>query len=307
MREPVADVGGHMGRLRLGGLQGGRPVVKIAVHEELCIDKNGNGQIDTCRDDDGDGHIEPQEMLPKGQGECVLFLVKADPAEQVVRAVGVDEDHYARVRLWNTKQLKGLMPDDGSVVATVKLQANPYGLVIDQDGIIWISGRGGNVLVSVDPQTLATKNYPAPSCGDSTLYGIGLDKFCKVWLGNSECNFVLRFDPVTESFQKVPINVGLGRTRGIVGDQNGYVYVAHHTWTCQAGRSITKIDALAGQVVGVFSLANSGVKGTVGVAMDADGYLWAVNQCANTATKIDPTSGTDHRGIPRRPGAVYIQ
>ncbi len=265
-------------------------VAKIAVYEQNCIDKNQDGIIQTARDDNNNGKIDGNEIYAKGQDECLLFITY--PGGAVQRSVGVDKDNYAWVGEWNGRILRRLNSQTGQVVDSISINpSRPYGLVIDGDGIIWVSGRSVCYVTRVDPETHQVNHYAVPSCSGS-LYGIAVDNNGKVWVANSHANGNLyKFDPVTQAFTTVPTNWGYGYTRGVAASQDGYLYVGHHTWTCGNGRWITKIDVDTNQVVAVFATAGSGVTGPTGVALDYDGYVWGVNQCTNSVTKLDPDTG----------------
>jgi len=265
-------------------------VAKISVYEKNCIDKNKDGKIQTSKDLNNSGKIESNEMYPKGQDECLLLL--AYPGGSIQRSVGVDKANNAWVGEWNGMILRKLNAISGQVMDSISINpTRPYGLVIDGNGIIWISGREQCYITRVDPATKQVKHYAVPSCCGS-LYGIAVDINGKVWVANSHCNGnVYKFDPVTSAFSTVVTNWGYGYTRGVAASLDGYVYFGHHTWTCQNGRWITKIDVNTNQVVAVFATAGSGVTGVTGVALDYDNNLWGINQCTNSVTKINATTG----------------
>lgn len=265
-------------------------VAKISVYEKNCIDKNGDGIIQTSRDDNQNGKIDSNEIYNKGQDECLLLLTY--PGGSCQRAVGVDKDNYAWVGEWYGRMLRRLHPISGQVADTISISpTRPYGLTIDQDGVIWISGRSVCYVTRVDPVTHQVKHYAVPACSGS-LYGIAVDINGNVWVANSHANSNLyKFNPVTEAFSTIVTNWGYGYTRGVAASVDGYVYVGHHQWTCGNGRWITKVDINTNQIVSVFATASSGVTGPTGVAIDYDGFLWAVNQCTNSVTKINPDTG----------------
>ena len=263
-------------------------VAKIAVYQANCIDKNGNEVIDTSHDANGNGKIDSSEILNKGQDECVLLFTY--PGGSVQRAVGVDKDNYAWVGEWNGRVLRKLDSQTGQVVDTISIYPNrPYGLVIDKNGIIWVSARSPGNLVRVDPVSHAVKSFPFSS---GATYGIAVDLNNKLWIANShQNNRVYKFDPATESFSYVQVNAAYGFTRGLAASVDGFLYVGHHTWTCGTGRHVSKINVNTDQVVSVFATQASGVSGPTGVALDYDGYLWAINQCTNSVTKLNADNG----------------
>jgi DNA-binding beta-propeller fold protein YncE len=251
-------------------------VAKIAIDEALCIDKHPPEGIQTAKDLDGDGHVTGNEVLPKGDDECILFITY--PGGSCQRGLGVDKDNHAWVGEWNGKKLRRLDPETGSVVKEISISANPYGLVIDQKGTIWVSGRGGNVLLEVDPEGGQVGAYSS-NVGCFEPYGIGLDYKGRVWIGNCCCeNAAVRYDPVTKSWAKA---VTSARPRGVAGSQDGNVYVAN-----DMDSKVAIVDSDTMAVLGY--LTAGGGRFPIGMTIDFDGNVWAVNQSAASATKFDP-------------------
>ena len=251
-------------------------VAKIAGDESLCVDKNGNGMIDTAEDLNGDGKVNGNEVYPKGQDECVMFVVY--PGGVCQRAVGVDQANYAWVGEWNSKKLRRLAPQTGVVVQEISLPNNPFGLVVDPNGIIWVSGRGGGKLVRVDPGTGQVKTY-SPNIGCFEPSGINLDYMGRVWVSNCCCWHVgYRFDPETLQWVAAPTQP---RPRGMAGSSDGYVYVAN-----DQSHRIAVIDADTAETLGYMDLGGGHLP--FGVDVDYNGYVWAINKSASSASKIDP-------------------
>ncbi|MFH1533157.1 MAG: hypothetical protein ABIK09_20715 [Pseudomonadota bacterium] len=258
-------------------------VAKIHLYEQTCEDKNGNGVIDTSRDENGDLVISGSEMLPAGQDECIKFLVY--PGGSLQRGAGVDSENHAWFACYNTKSLRRLHPDDGAVVQTITgLPANPYGLVIDGNNILWISGRGGNQLVRVDPTQTPPQidSYVSP-LGSFSPYGIALDYQGRVWTANC-CgkNVAYRFDPTTGQWAEAATG---SRPRGLAGSVDGRLYVANDS---DSRIAVVDVDSL--QTLGYVELGAG--RYPVGVAVDFQGNAWAVNQSGSSATKIDPDTLT---------------
>ena len=274
------------------GCRGDGKVGKISISELGCIDKNDDAEIQTSRDDDGDGVISGDEMLPEGQDECIRFVVQPDGGESGPRALAVDKENHLWVGMSKTDRYMRLDPEDGSVVQQFDVPDGhyPYGAVIDKDGILWASHRQGHTLARIDlNQDPPAQSYFTPG-GCVEPYGIAVDAGGDIWMGNSACADVLRFHPATETFTKIPIDVGLGNTRGVAASQEGFVWFAHHTFgTCDPGRHVTRID-ISNNSTESFALADA-TTGPVGVAMDFDGHLWAVNQCTSNVTKLNTATG----------------
>ena len=257
-------------------------VVKIVAYEKNCVDKNNNGVIDTSSDTNGDGKIQAGEMLPKGQDECVKFLTY--PGGSCQRAAGVDADNHAWVGEWNGSVLRRLHPDDGHVVESISIGCNPYGLVIDGEGIIWVSGRGCNKLIRVNPETKQVSQLSPPS---GNLYGITVDEKGRIWLGHYSDYRISRYDPSNGGWANTTAGLSGRCPRGVTGSLNGYMY---YGLGCGGNHWVAKVDM---ETLGIkfIDLGNSN-KTTVGVALDSDGNLWAVNYSASSATKINTSNDT---------------
>ncbi len=257
-------------------------VVKIVAYEKNCVDKNKNGVIDTSSDTNGDGKIQAGEMLPKGQDECVKFLTY--PGGSCQRAAGVDAENHAWVGEWNGSVLRRLHPEDGHVVESISIGCNPYGLVIDGEGIIWVSGRGCNKLIRVNPETKQVSQLTPPS---GNLYGITVDEKGRIWLGHYSDYRISRYDPSNGNWANTTAGLSGRCPRGVTGSLKGHMY---YGLGCGGNHWVAKVDM---ETLGIkfIDLGNAN-KTTVGVALDSDGNLWAVNYASSSTTKINTATDT---------------
>ncbi len=278
-------------------------VAKVAIFEQDCIDRNGNGTIETSRDADGDCIIQASERVTND--ECVLWVVQPDgqtgtgcgsSGNGCARAAGVDRENNIWVGFWNSARLRKLRSSDGAVLQTHTLNRRPYGLAIDQNGTIWVASRDPypHGLVKVDPTQGQVGAWNTPS---GYVYGLAVDPWGKVWVASGESQGVHRFDPLTNQWTNTWSWSGRGNTRGVAAsvlrDATGAVvgskvYVANHTWTCQTGRHVSVVDAKT--LTDESPVDLGALRGPVGVALDFDGYLWSVNQCQSSASKVDTTT-----------------
>jgi len=266
-------------------------VAHIAASEIRCKDKDNNGALETSGDADGDGKISGAELLDKGKDECVLLITDPSGAGHQQKSLAVDKYNHPWVGDWDDLRLRRLDPVSGQVVQTVDLTpTKPYGLVVDGDGVIWISGHSSCNVGRLDPETLDLKHHKMPGC-TGILYGIAVDLQGDIWVPNMENARVYHLRPDTLEVTEVKTDPKLGYVRGVAASADGRIYVGHHTPTCVQGRSVSVIDAASDQVVGVLGAAQYGVSGPTGVALDYQGFVWAINQCTDSATKIDPTTG----------------
>jgi len=256
-------------------------VAKVIGYKPACQDKDGDGVVETSEDTNGNGKISGAEMLPQGQDECVAFIVK--PGGWCQRAAGVDKENHVWIGDWDGQKIRRLEPTQGATVEEMSVNTNPYGLVIDQKGVIWISGRGTGQLVKADPATDQVKAYTPPNAGGWGFepYGISLDSKGRIWV--ADCcmnNKVRRFDPETETWADATAGMS---PRGLVAGADGFTYVA-----LDSSNSVGIFDQETMQSQGTINLGGNAFP--VGITLDFKGYVWAVNQFGNSASKVDPVT-----------------
>jgi streptogramin lyase len=251
------------------GCRGDGRIVKIISEKQNCIDKNNNGIIETAEDKNNSKTITPDEMVGgPGADECVKFMVQPGGTNSAARGIGVDKENHAWVGKYDNK-LYRLEPENGTVIDTIAgACGGPYGMVIDQKGILWIQcGQ----LVRVEPLTKKVSSHgSAPG-----QYGINVDKFGKIWIGSYSVG-AARYDPLTGQWQNV---AGCSQGSGIATSNDGFVWVAN-----DGAQSVTKINAQTMQVVGSVKIGG----GPHGIALDYDGFVWGVNWNGHTISKVDP-------------------
>ena len=257
------------------GCRGDGAVAKIMAEKQNCIDKNGNGIIDTSAG-------SATSCGSAGCDECVKFIVNPGKGPYA-RAAGVDKDNHVWIGYYNSSTLVRLEPTAGKTVESVALGCNPYGLVIDQKGIVWLQGVGCGSLIRFDPVTKQldkSSNMPALKY-PAGAYGINVDKFGRIWVASG--NSASAFDPKTMKWTVV--NMGKGGGRGLATSNDGFIYPA-----LDGSGGAMKIDGNVDppQVVGFIKGGGS----PVGAALDYDGYVWVVNQGGSSASKLDPNTMT---------------
>ena len=290
-------------------------VTKIAGFESDCVDRNGNGVIDTSRDLDADGVIErsvPGEFLGQ-EDECLLWTVNVGERDGVPRAVAIDAGGMVWVGLHNAGQMLQLDPNDGSVIQTVTLPTlapfgpfRPYGAAADGAGNVWAVEAASGSIIRVEAATGAVgsrETAVSRADGCSSSYGIAIDEDDRVWVAGFLCEYVFRYTPAADRWFEVPIPDS-GASRGIAADGEGRIYVASsHEYIrigpggmISAGPPITRLtmfDADTGgslQIVGTETDPLPGLAST-GVGLDSAGRVWLINQDSSSATRLDLASG----------------
>ncbi|MFO0587939.1 MAG: hypothetical protein U0441_10390 [Polyangiaceae bacterium] len=186
-------------------------VTKIAGDASRCIDRNGNGKIDTSADVNGDGIITTdcnEDNLPDDAAtacnaglahefyglddECVLFTVNYGEPNSYGRSLALapaDEDVYppkpsnAWVGTWTNGMFYKINGETGAIMATVQIQpqggvpANPYGAAIDRYGILWAPNEGNFQLFYFNTKDPTQQGMVQVPLGGGGFYGIAVDGY----------------------------------------------------------------------------------------------------------------------------------
>jgi streptogramin lyase len=247
------------------------------AEKKNCVDKNGNGIIETS---------SGSQVV--SNDECVKFIVQPNKGPYA-RGAAVDKYNNVWIGYWNSKSMVQLSAKDGATLKDVNLGCSPYGLVIDQKGMIWGQGAECGSLILYNPETgqlFTSSNMPNLQY-PSNAYGINVDSLGRIWVSGGGTASV--YSPGTGTWQV--INMGWGGGRGVATSNDGFVYVA-----VDSSGGAVKINGMTSppQVMGF-------IKGTgnpVGVAIDYDGFVWVVNQGGSNATKMDPKTMTSIGTVP---------
>ncbi|HUM09574.1 MAG TPA: hypothetical protein VLT82_01370 [Myxococcaceae bacterium] len=198
-------------------------VTKVSGSLFNCVDRNGNGKIDTSADDPADvanyGVIQPSEYLnpsdpnnPLLYDECVLFtqeLGNINPngafGEGSISIAAAPEGGPGDVwvgtwidrRMWRLDPFTGVpkaipagtnvgsLPDGGGQYIGVP-SIEPYGSAVDAKNRLWIAHRVQNTVAVIDTNTasLLAGAISPPSGFPRGGYGIAVDKQGRVWMPN---------------------------------------------------------------------------------------------------------------------------
>jgi streptogramin lyase len=261
----------------------GNSVVHVGLLENgQCVDRNGNGIIDTSS---GFGDIrawtnasgaDTNGGVSTAADECILHYTKVNSFGTRHLSVTKDNDVWVsgtsgrRFDLVDgiTGQIKRAEPSVGY---------GGYGGLIDKAGVIWSS----NPMLRWD----TSKPLTGPSGGNWTgynhpSYGLCIDSSGNVWntsYGNGE---IRKFAP--NGTLLGTFNQGDAFAQGCVIDRNDHVWVAH-----SLNRSTVGHLRNDGTYVGTVPVGS----GPTGVAVDASGKIWATNYNSRTVSRINPNAG----------------
>lgn len=273
-------------------------IAKFAALAERCIDKNGNGTIETS--------TGPEDLLPFGEDECLLWHLPlaggGEGNQQGPRPVawdsgpGGDPCDTGDDRVWvgwfdiadNAGHFFRLDGATGGLLDDVVVPSwdvtgqslyGPYGGATDGDGNMWALGLAGP-LARIDAATLETDKWEVPE--SSSPYGLALDADGHPWTAGL-AGEITHFDPGTETWQVFQIGSQL---RGVQVDRNGELWAAVNGGTCGVMRFDTITKTVISPVIPI-----DGCDTPVGVSVDVDGYVWLPDQTANAAFRYDPLTG----------------
>jgi hypothetical protein len=255
-------------------------VSKIANDPVDCIDRNGNGKIDTSRDANGDGLIQTDcnnnnvaddlqdvKNTPCANGaqeeffglddECILFTTNTGPSDQWGRplSLGPGAQDFGPSDAWaGTYQDGHYYRVDGATGITKDMAAlpggcHPYGAVVDSSSVLWTGNLGSGLcyLDTKKPANTATARQPQGIFESG--YGIALDRDQNIWLSSGSA---YRYTPDRKmgwqslgngywtAVQSPGANAGGGSGLGIAADSRSPN--AFFVYTC-GGQSVIQIPA----------------------------------------------------------------
>ena len=185
------------------GFGGLSSVTKIAGDKSFCVDRNGNGHIETSADLDGSGAIEPTEVLPLGEDECVLFTTPVCSGHNGARALAIDGSGDVWVGCYD-ERAGGAGSPQGVVYqldskngrikrGPIELGIQPYGAIVDGKQNLWLNGSPGAVVQGVNTRTgevLSRNSITGQAQGIAvtldgcSAYGLAVDQANRVWLAS---------------------------------------------------------------------------------------------------------------------------
>ncbi len=288
---------------RFGGL------TKIWARKEDCVDKNGNGVIDTSTGKD--------DVRPFDSDECIAwhnpftdFTVQR-PVAWTSGVYNLQTCQYDDQKIWTATAKFGTQPgqcgidgiwvhrvngDTGAIEDTVQIPQNilsctfgnsdwgfgAYGAAVDPDNNLWFYVFGQGKIARVDHDTLQYEVFGGGS------YGITVDTQGRVW-----DDVPRRFDYQTKTWSNPIGNIPGNGGSGVAEDLQGRI------WKATTG-GVGWVDADTMQVGDIVALPGNYLYR--GIAVDIDGYIWAIQLGGNSAYKIHPdTYATEHYDLLNAP------
>lgn len=315
-------------------------VTKIANDTSGCIDRNGNGTIETSRDINGDGQISTNaadgEMIvpsnyadPATYDECVLFTkpVGGIPpsgdigGRALAISAGIEGSAgdvwlgiYFERRMYRLNSMNGeLLPVAQGGNPYVEISFGPYGAIVDRLQRLWVVEPGSAHLALIDTLagTLVTDSIEHNS--ECRAYGLGIDAQNRVWVpGWTNGAIACRYDHATGTWTKFDFSTAVSQTgtsfqwgRGIAVDTNNRVYMSGYSGSAA---QLIRFDADTGQIIrygaaDFIDFSDGNTSSSIGVGLDQDGNPW-VNNFSGNAAKVDNATGAITR-TQQQPSGLY--
>jgi RHS repeat-associated protein len=261
----------------------GNSVLRIALNENgQCIDRNGNGVIDTSQAQNdirpwtNAGGVDTDGGIETAQDECIINYTRG--RAHGTRHVSVNAANDVWVSGTGGHQFDLL---DG-VTGQIKRQEpsvgyGGYGGLIDKKGVIW-SARSLLRWDTALPLKGANGGNWRGYGHDS--YGLCIDSEGNVWNTALGGNKIHKFAPDGNLIGT--FDHGDHYAQGCVVDKKDHVWVAHSLYRGTVGHLKPDGTFLGNVPVG---------DGPTGVAVDAKGKIWATNHDSRNVSRIDPELG----------------
>ncbi len=284
-------------------------ITKYANRERDCVDRNMNGMIDTSRDLNGDGVIDPTGPEYVGpDDECILWTSSIEGPGGTPRglAIGLAPPDGLVGDIWvgqfHAQRACRLDPATGMIRACMDIDGYAtYGLVADGSDRIWAVHRGGgrrDVLGYIDA-TAMTFQTVAPLPGDAscaTPYGVTVDATGEVYMANQCDPSVWRYSPGTDTWTPIDVGAGAftGTSRGVAADEQSLWVASSHTGDAFGGSGndnrVLQYRLSDLSLVATHTMPSG--QQPVGVGVSFDGSIWAICRGNDLAGRLDPATGT---------------
>ena len=339
------------GNVWTAGRNDGR-VTKILWDITTCPDRNGNGVIDTSRP----GALGPLNSAADPLAdECVVFSSVVMPSQPSIRGVATGPDgrvwvgfsagtggvmsidphtfelspHYPSTGIPHftadeTGTIRPVMSGDTQTTTDAGLV---YGLIVDSDGYLYMSGYNRTQLARFDTNTNTWDGvYRGYSCGS---YGIAVDGQNRIWTGGyNGCRGIGMLDPETMRFHNFIVpndhTMAPGSTTTVYsgpgagcGSPNycvtgvgaepatGDIWASFYAQGYTGRLHVNEEDYAAStwEFIGTTrDAAGSFLPGVGpdlrGVGFDAHGNAWTLGLGSGSVWMIDPTTNERHTDLP---------
>jgi streptogramin lyase len=290
-RNPSRTTVGFDGTVWAGNRASGYVVHVGNEPANQCIDRNDDGVITTSS---GYGDVLPWPAPEPGESpttavpedECILHLVK--PKGGDARHVSVNPDGNVWVAsIFGSPSTENRVFSliDGTTAEILEergpFDCGGYGGLVGADGVVW-SASSSSPLLRWDPD-VADSDQCVNVGG--TGYGLALAPDGNIWMTLYGTNQVKRISP--DGSTQDTFTHGYNSAQGLAVAPDGDVWVSSGL-SCNANCVVSRLKP-DGTFVGAVPTPTGA--GSTGIAVDAEGKVWAANINSSTAVRIDPDAG----------------
>ena len=291
----------------------GRQPSVTKIYNRDCIDRNGNGSIETSQDVNGNNLIDrnnPNEFFGQND-ECYAWTKAVGRPGGTARALAIDagdaQNPYGNVwvGMYTHREFHGIQGVTGDLIQRpgltnpVSVGHQPYGAVVDSNGYVWSGTLSRGTIVGFDSVTGRASGVITPRGVPARSYGFTMDGENRLWVG-AQTEGVNRYNPYSDingnPIQDPLAGGGEWRNsscgphrcymRGAGADAEGRIWFADNT----TGMIGYRVDTM--QLIGQFSIGG----GTTGAGVDFNGFIWGVASGGYTG-RIDPNNPNDVRRV----------
>jgi streptogramin lyase len=261
-------------------------VVKVGLMENgQCVDRNGNGTIETSTG---------SNALAWGQDECVLLEVALSKGKEGTfrpgaanvpydgapgpRGIAIDANNNLWAGTYGTYIYYYIDGAGGAILKKIDVSSAghmAYGAVVDAAGILWSADLNRSSVLRLDTKAGSFKAIPL----GQQAYGISLDKKNHLFIAGWCSNSLARVNTATDQIEWLK-PTGDSCSRGVAVTNDGDVWVAN-----SSSNTVSRWSN-DGQKKTTIPVGNH----PTGVATDAEGKVWVVNYGDNSIKRIDPAT-----------------
>ncbi len=256
-----------------------------------CVDRNGNGTIETSRDRNNDFRITGGEYLGTAD-ECYMWTtgsINSGPRSLAIAPTGnVWMGSYGNTRVTE------INPETGAVIRHVSTpgMSHSYGSVMDANGWLWISHWGRLKGINTNNPSEQTPVYRTPS--NQGTYGTTVDGSGGVWLSNWSTNLKYsgyRFVTATRTWQYGAIynNQSYTYTRGMTVDADNNLW---YTYYGGASNRVSGLNWRTGQFIKEVYFDTRECVTMAGIGLGINDIMWVpcYSRAAVASFSTDPSS-----------------
>lgn len=254
------------------------------------VDRDGDGLIRTSR---GLGDVLAWRDITDGQGgvtaevedaedECIL-LFQRSTASRVLH-VSLDTRGHAWIGGISSTPMhfNKLDAQTGEILETMLPSCGGYGGTVDNQGVLWSASLSQQSLMRYDTVSGQTSCVSVPQSA-----GVAVDTEGYIWNTTWDWNSVAKIAADGTMQPGFPKPTGGRYCLGVaVTPADNDVWVAN-----KRTHDVSRLDS-DGNVRKRMAIGS----GPTGVAVDANGKIWVVNQYDDNVVRIDPSAGADGLG-----------